>query len=331
MCQVRVAEIPDDQILFENAPHINELNFRHFRGESDYVPLAKVLTDSDKADQIEREVSAEAIAKAFEHLVNCDPYKDMIIVEVAGEMVGYLRGWWREESPTKRLYHHNGFLVAGWRRVGIGLVMLRWMENRLKEITADHPPDQGKFYQVSVSQFQGGTVNLLVRVGYIPVRYFYEMVRPNLDGVPESSLPKGLEIRPVIHSQYPAIWKSIDETSQEEWGYTPPNEEAYQEWLAGPHFQPHLWQIAWDTEVNQVVGHVLTYIDDEENKQMNRKRGYTEGIGVHPAWRRRGLANGLIHRSLRNKKPRVCLNQPWLLTAIIAAVQPLCTSVVVSK
>ena len=82
--------MPDDQILFENAPHINELNFRHFRGESDYVPLAKVLTDSDKADQIEREVSAEAIAKAFEHLVNCDPYKDMIIVEVAGEMVGYL-------------------------------------------------------------------------------------------------------------------------------------------------------------------------------------------------------------------------------------------------
>jgi hypothetical protein len=36
----------------------------------------------------------------------------------------------------------------------------------------------------------------------------------------------------------------------------------------------------WETVSNQVVGHVLTFIDDDENKQCNRKRGYTEGIGV---------------------------------------------------
>jgi len=47
---------------------------------------------------------------------------------------------------------------------------------------------------------------------------------------------------------------------------------------------------------------VLTFIDDKENQQFNRKRGYTEGVGVDKSWRRRGLARALIVRSLQAQK-----------------------------
>ena len=60
--------------------------------------------------------------------------------------------------------------------------------------------------------------------------------------------------------------------------------------------------MAWDTATNQVIGHVLTFIDDDENKQFNRKRGYTEGIGVDQSWRQRGLARALISCSLQAQK-----------------------------
>lgn len=292
--------MPSDRIVLVNAPEIPELNFRHFRGKNDYAPMAEVLTASEAADQVERKVTAEDLANAYEkYLTNCDPYKDMIFAEVAGEMVGYSRGWWQDDPPTRRVYKHNAFLVPAWRRKGIGLAMLGWMENRLKEIAATHPPDLEKYFQVDVSQFQEGTAIMLARAGYQPIRYFYEMMRPNLDDIPDLPLPEGLEIRSVTPDHYQAIWKCVDETSQDEWGYTQPTEEAYQEWLANAHFQPHLWQIAWDTATNQVVGTVLTFIDEEENKQFKRKRGYTEGIGVHRAWRRRGLARALIARSLQ--------------------------------
>ena len=289
-------------IKINNAPVISGLTFRHFRGESDYAQMAAVLTASQRADQIERRVSAEDLANAMRHLTNCDPYSEIIIAEVTGEMVGYTRGWWEDEAATARLYKHNGFLVPEWRRKGIGRAMLIWMENRFHEIAASNPPETAKFLQVNVTQFQAGTAIMLERSGYQPIRHFYEMMQPDLNVVFEFPLPDGLEIRPVTPDHYCAIWKSAIETSQEEWGYKEPTDDDYQEWLTSPHFQPHLWQVAWDIATNQVVGHVLTFIDENENKQFNRKRGYTEGIGVDQSWRRRGLARALISRSLQAQK-----------------------------
>jgi ribosomal protein S18 acetylase RimI-like enzyme len=60
--------------------------------------------------------------------------------------------------------------------------------------------------------------------------------------------------------------------------------------------------VAWEITTHQVVGHVLTYIDQDENEQFHRKRGYTEGIGVIQSWRQRGLARALISQSLLAQK-----------------------------
>ena len=286
----------------KNTPSVSGLNFRHFQGESDYSQIAAVLIASEAADQVERDVTADDIANSYQHLSNCDPYKDIIISEVFGKIIGYARGWWEDETFTGRLYKHNGFLIPEWRRKGIGHAMLLWMENRLRDIAASLPSGTENFLEVSASQFQKGTTTMLERSAYQSVRYFYEMVRPTLDDIFEFPLPDGLEIRPVNPENYPAIWKSVDETSQDEWGYKKPTDDDYQEWLTSPHFQPHLWQVAWDTVSNQVVGHVLTFIDDGENKQCNRNRGYTEGIGVDRFWRRRGLARSLISGSLQIQK-----------------------------
>jgi mycothiol synthase len=128
------------------------------------------------------------------------------------------------------------------------------------------------------------------------------MVRPNLEDVPDLPLPDGVEIRPAAPDQYRVIWDSIHDGSHEEWGVPEPTENAYQEWLNDDLFQPQLWQIAWDKGTGKPAGHVLTYIHHEENKQFNRKRGYTEGVGVAREWRRRGLARALISRSLRAQK-----------------------------
>ena len=128
------------------------------------------------------------------------------------------------------------------------------------------------------------------------------MVRSNLEDIPDFPLPDELEIRPVTADQYRAIWESTYDPGQEEWELPEPTENAYQEWLKDPLFQPHLWQIAWDKETGIPAGHVLTYIHHEENKQFDRQRGYTEGVGVSREWRRRGVARALISRSLQAQK-----------------------------
>jgi GNAT superfamily N-acetyltransferase len=260
------------------------------------------MTASQRADQSEGIATLADIARNYSQLTNCDPYRDMIFAEAAGEVVGCSRGWWWEEPATGRLYGMVGFLAPGWRRKGIGREMLRRMESRLRQVATDHPAGPPGHFQVDVAQSQYGKGIMLEREGYQPVRYFYEMVRPTLDDIPDWPLPEGLEIRPALPEHYRAIWSSVDEASQDEWGYKEATEAAYREWIGGPLFQPPLWQIAWDLQVGQVAGHVLTLIDHEQNRELGRRRGYTEGVGVGRAWRRRGLARALIARSLQAQK-----------------------------
>ena len=287
----------------QEARDILGLTYRYMGGEVDYDPMAAVLTGSERADGRERSLSGAEIKAAFEHhLTNCDPYRDLVLADVAGEVVGYARGWWNQESPELILYHHNGFLLPQWRRRGIGAAMLALVEDRLRDVASDHPEGGEKCFQANASSTQEGLAALLEKTGYRPVVYFYEMVRPDLEDLPHRPLPDGLEVRPVEPAHYPAIWDCVTETSREEWGFHEPTENDYQEWLSNPHFQPDLWQVAWEAGTDRVVGTVLTYIDHDENTQFDRLRGYTEGIGVVADWRRRGLATALIGMSLRAQK-----------------------------
>jgi GNAT superfamily N-acetyltransferase len=177
--------------------------------------------------------------------------------------------------------------------------MLGWVEERLGALAASHPPAKARQFQVSARQGEEGLHALLQRSGYQPARYFDEMVRPDLEDVPDLSLPAGLELRPVQPDHYPAIWTCIDVTSRDEWGYRPQDAEDYKNWLGDEvRFQPELWQIAWEAGTGTVAGTVLTFIDHRENEAHGRTRGYTEGIGVIPGWRNRGVASTLIARSL---------------------------------
>jgi GNAT superfamily N-acetyltransferase len=285
-----------------NLPKIPGLRLRNFQGADDFRSIASIISASETADGLERNVKAEDIAQAYQHLVNCDPSLDVFIADVDGMAVGCARGWWEQMDSSEFWYFHNGFLVPEWRRKGIGSALLSAVELRQRELAQHHPPEAKKLFLVDVTQLQLGAAILLERNGYQPARYYDLMVRSDLEDIPDFPLPQGVELRPVKPEHYPAIWKVVDETSQDEWGHRKLNDDDYQAWLENPHFQPDLWQIAWDVAGDEVAGTVLTYIDHSENEQLGLTRGYTEGIGVVRSWRRRGLARALISLSLRAQK-----------------------------
>lgn len=286
-----------------NAPALTGLSFRHFMGASDYPKMLNVIEASAEADKIERADTLEDIVKNYAHLTNCDPYQDMIFAEVEGEVVGYSRGWWTDETNGPMIYAHVGFLAPIWRRKGIGLAMLQWVEERLREIAKTHAQDREKCFQAFSTHAQTSLNGMLEKNKYQPIRYFYEMVRPTMDTLPDFPLPHGLEVRAVLPEHYRAIWDADIEAFQDHWGFSVPTEDDYQAWLTNKHtFQPHLWKIAWDIATDQVAGQVKTFINVEENKKFNRQRGYTEFISVRRPWRKQGLARALIAQSLLAQK-----------------------------
>ncbi len=284
--------------LVTDAPDVAGLCFRGFRGEADYAAMSAVINGSKETDGLEWSQSPEDVARSYRHLVNSDPERDMLFAEVDGRVIGYSRVWWMQEAKGTWLYRQFAHLLPAWRKNGLRRTMLRHNEARLREIAAGHPNDGPRFFEAWSSDSEGHWTALLESEGYKGVRYGFNMVRPNLENIPDLPLPEGLEVRPVKEGYIPLIWAAAKEAFRDHWGYS---EDAWDEelaaWREAPTFQPHLWQVAWDGD--QVAGMVQNFVNEVENEEYGRKRGYTEGISVRRPWRRQGLAKALIARSFR--------------------------------
>ncbi len=286
------------QIQLQHSPQIPGLVFRGFRGESDYPIMARLIEACMQEDSNEHSTSLEEIANQYQHLINCDPFKDMLFAEVDGEVIGYSRVFWEKLSEGIRIYNLFGNLHPAWRRKGIGTAMLGYNETHLLQIAADHPQDGDRFYQSWASDTEKSTNALLKSQGYEPIRYGFEMVRDLNESFPETPLPEGLEIRPVVEEEhFWTIVKASDEAFKDHWGYRPITDEEFLGWRNDPNFRPELWKVAWDGD--QVAGSVQNFYNPKENKDFNRQRGYTEGISTRRPWRRRGLASALIVESMK--------------------------------
>jgi mycothiol synthase len=125
------------------------------------------------------------------------------------------------------------------------------------------------------------------------VRYSFLMVRPNLDDLPDSPMPDGLEIRPVRREHMRQIFDAEVEAFRDHWGASLPTEADFQQFVTDPvEGNPAHWQVAWDGD--QVAGMVRGYVNEKENEHFGRRRGWVENISVRRPWRRRGLARALI-------------------------------------
>jgi mycothiol synthase len=278
------------------------LVLRGFRGEEDYPKMLAILYGCAVADGLERAEKLEDIANTYSHLHHSDPYTDMLFAEVDGEEIGYCRCWWEVEGSGQWIGFQLANVQPQWRWKGIGSTLLRFTEERLAQIAAQLkergqlPADALCQLDNFVSSSETDRINLLERRGYKAVRYAFQMVRPDLENIPDLPLPTGVEVRPVQPEHMRLIWEASNEAFRDHWGYIPDPWEGFEQMMNDPDFDPSLWRVAWQGD--QIAGMVLNFINKDENELYGRKRGYTENICVRRPWRRQGLAKALIARSL---------------------------------
>jgi mycothiol synthase len=235
----------------------------------------------------------------------------MLFAEMDRNVVGYSRVWWSQTEDTKWIYSGSAFLQPEWRHKGIRRAMLRYNERRLREIASIHPQNGERWFGAWCAEGEDHWESLLVDAGYRAVRHGFEMVRPDLEDIPDRPLPEGLEVRPVQADQYRTVFDAAKEAFRDSWEYSDDwwTDEEFESWQQEPTFQPELWQVAWDGD--QVAGMVLNFIRHDENEEYGRQRGYTEPICVRRPWRRRGLARALIARSFSLLKKQ-CMTEAAL-------------------
>jgi ribosomal protein S18 acetylase RimI-like enzyme len=286
-----------ENVSLPNAPSIPGLTFRRFRGEADYPHMAALISACKVADGVERSTNVDDIARTYRHLENCDPRTDMLFAEVEGQVIAYGRIWWDDLLDGVRLYHLFGFLHPDWRGKGIGTAMWEAGERRAREIAAGHPKETPKFLQVEPFESEKGLVALLERRGYRPARYETYMVRDLSEPFSEAPMPPGLEVRPVKLEHLRHIFEASNEAFRDHWGSRDVSEEGYKAEMEDPNFHPELWKVAWDGD--QMASVIHNFVDEKENAEYQRKRGYTEGICTRRPWRKLGLARSLLVQSMQ--------------------------------
>jgi mycothiol synthase len=284
------------------------LVLRGFQGEVDFPKMLAVIHGCSAVDGIERADQLEDIINNYAHLHHSEPNRDMLFAEVNGEVVAYTRCWWEIEGDGNWIGFQFGYVLPEWRHKGIGSALLRFTEARLREIarqlkaSGELPAEAACFLSNEVHDSEIDRSHLTERFNYQAVRYAFDMVRPDLENIPDLNLPAGVEVREVKPEHLRQIWEASNDAFRDHWGYIPDPWEAFQQLMGSPDYDPSLWRVAWQDD--QVVGMVLSLIDQDQNEKYGRRRGFTENICVRRPWRKQGVAKALIAMSLKALKAR---------------------------
>jgi hypothetical protein len=140
-------------IDLESPPKIEGLRFRKFKGETDFPAMLTIIEDAALEDQEDLIFTLADLEHDYEHLINCDPYQDMIFAEIHNAPVAYSRvEWQQKENPLQRVYRHFVNILPKWRMQGIEIALINWSESRLKEIAIEHPVEIPKFYLITCNE-----------------------------------------------------------------------------------------------------------------------------------------------------------------------------------
>jgi mycothiol synthase len=280
------------------AAPIPGLILRPYAGLADVAEMLRISTAANETDGVDERSSEAHLVNWLDHPSNgFSPADDLVLAEVEGEVVGY--GWavWEDTTDGARDYMTRGHVHPAWRRRGVGTAILERNEARLRALATSHGTERPKRLGCFADARRPGAVALVTGHGYEPVRYFFNMVRPTLEGIGVPPLPDGLDLRPVSdRAGYRRVFDADAEAFLDHWGGFDTSDEAFEEMLGWPDFDPSLWIIAW--EGDEIAGAVLNFIDENENELLDRKRGLLGSVFVRRPWRRRGLASALVGRSL---------------------------------
>jgi GNAT superfamily N-acetyltransferase len=285
-----------------NGPALDGLTFGHYEGEHDLPAIVDVLNRSMEADGDAFMLTLDDVKAEYGHPVNYDPFEDVLMVEMGGNLVGVASARWKQNPHGLRLYEHHSHLVPEARLPGLRQAMLSWSEGRLREIAAGHSTSDSKKLEIWTKADMNDWRRLVLANGYVDYWHLFEMRRPGLEDIPDLSLPEGIDLRPVTRDGFRRVWEAAREAlrdersySEERWG-----EEAYGRLMEITYHRPELWKVAWSGD--EVVGAVGVMVNGEENAAFKRKRAWTDPVFVRRPWRRQGIARALLAEALRSAR-----------------------------
>jgi mycothiol synthase len=224
----------------DDLPEIDGITWRRF-GDGDYAGMTALL-NADLEEGGHESVTSEAdFVRSFESVDRFDPTSDVLIAEGGRRPVGYVAALaWRELAGDEVLFH-AGRVDPGWKRRGIGTALLDWAQDRLVALS-----DGDDRRVLRTNAISPSTTVFMVKHGYEVTQHTAHLVRPDLDDIPELTLPDELTVRPVTEDDLRAIYEAEVAHFRDHWGASEEEQGWWESFRTDPHMDLSLWQIAFD-------------------------------------------------------------------------------------
>ena len=279
---------------------------RPYRGPVDHPAIVDVLAAHRAANGDTELPTVAQLDLTYANLHDCDPDRDIALVEADGRVVAYTRASFEDLgsgtrdcivfAPTLPDHVHREL----WSAIVVGneAHMAPWADGvdvaRYRAYAVHPGPNLSAV----------GEAAWLEDRGYIATEWEAGLVRPHLDELPARALPDGIELREVRPEDLRTIFDAHWEAFRGEWDFREQADSDWVEFIEHPYRDTSLWKVAWAGD--DVVGQVKSYINAEENEARGIRRGYAEYISTHRDWRNRGIAGTLLAWSLQELRQRGC-------------------------
>ncbi|MFC3687737.1 GNAT family N-acetyltransferase [Aquipuribacter hungaricus] len=290
-----MAELPDP---------VAGLRFRAATRED--APAVHALTEA--CADVDRQQERESLADVEDQLRTewWDPATDGAVAEDDdGRVLAYGAVLRRPGQVRTRQAMLPGRVHPAVRGRGVGRALLAWQAARGEELlAAPASADVPRMLRAWVEDHLEDRVRLLRAAGFTPRRFSAIMGRDGSVPVAPTPLPPGVELRRMSAGTAGAalqerVRQAHNEAFADHWGSEPIEAADWRRYCVdGPGCRPDLSFAAVDG-TGAVVGYLVSGTYEQDWEPQGYTEGWTDLLGVAPAFRGRGLGRALLARALQ--------------------------------
>jgi mycothiol synthase len=213
------------------------------------------------------------------------------------QMAGYVYTYYLPSTERLERCHVIGRVDPEHRGVGVGRALLGWGIDRATAQLRGSENRLPKVIRVNRFDYIESAHRLYRRMGFTPVRYFDELLRP-LDDLPERRTVAGATIAPWPDDRDDEIRAVNNSAFADHWGSVPVAADRWHDSVRGFGARPDLSFVAVDGATGAVISYCLNRRYEADDAVVGRRDGWIEQLGTLAEWRGRGLASQLIVASL---------------------------------
>jgi mycothiol synthase len=282
------------------------LKSRPYAGEADLQPICDLLNlcnDYDKLDEGYNNV--EDLRIQMEH-PDISPERDLRFWEDAtGALagVGFVRILNSDDDPRTEA---RAVIWVHPQNRGVDLEneILDWALERARQAGQEHgrPVYFGMHIDDGAPEYVVARQALMEEYGLEPVRYFFKMVRPLNEPIPEPQFPEGYTMRHSRGLEDAAAWvDAFNRSFIDHWNFHTRTVEAHANRLRSPNYNPELDLLAIAPDGN-VAGFCFCEVFPEENEHTGRSEGWIGMLGTCRGYRNIGLGRAMLLAGMHRLK-----------------------------